>query len=209
MRQRLIVINFKTYKQGKGVVKLAKIIEDVNKKIIIGVQASDIKEVKEATRLKVYVQHVDFQDVGRNTGFILPEAVKKDGASGTFLNHSEHRLEFDVLKKTVQRCKKVGLKTMIFAGDLKEAKKIKKLKPDYIIIEPSELVGGKTSVSEARPELIRKIRKELGAGFLVGAGIHSLEDIRTAMNLGAWGVAISSAITMSKDPKRALKGLLG
>ena len=30
--------------------------------------------------------------------FIQLEAVKKDGAKGTFLNHSEHKLSFSVLK---------------------------------------------------------------------------------------------------------------
>ena len=56
----LVVINFKTYKQGAQAIKLAKIIEKVDKNIIIGVQASDIYEITKKTKLRVYAQHVDY-----------------------------------------------------------------------------------------------------------------------------------------------------
>ena len=204
----IIVINFKTYKQGKEVVKLAKKIEELDKKIIIGVQASDILEVVKAVKNPVYVQHVDYQEIGRNTGYVLPEAVKVNGARGVFLNHSEHRLKLDVIKKTVKRCKALKLKTAIFAKDLKQAQKIKKLKPDYLIIEPPELVAGKISVSKAKPKLIEEIKKKLKYDFLVGAGIKTNEDVKMAMTLGANGIAISSAITKAKNPVKKLKELL-
>ncbi len=202
----IVVINFKTYKQGKSAVELAKQIGKVDKNIIIGVQAGDIYEIVKATKgkLKVYSQHVDYQKKGKATGFILPEAVKKDGAIGSFLNHSEHKLSFDVLKKTIKRCKKIGLKTIVFASSLSEAIKIEKLKPDHLIYEPPELVGGKISVSKAKPELIKKIFRKLKMKFLVGAGIHSREDVKIAMKLGASGIAVSSAIVNSENPKKRL-----
>ena len=204
----IIVINFKTYKQGKQVLKLAKQIEKINKSIIIGVQASDIAKLTKKTKLKVFSQHVDYQKPGRQTGFILPEAVKADKAAGTFLNHSEHKLSFPVLKKTIKRCKQLKLKTLVFASNLKQAKKITKLKPDYIVIEPPELVAGKISVSKSKPKLIKNIAKNLKSKFLIGAGIHTKEDIKIAINLGACGIAISSAITKAKNPGKKLKNLL-
>jgi len=204
----LIVINFKTYKQGKQVLELAKIIEKVSKDIIVGVQASDVEEVAKKTKLRVYAQHVDWQKSGRHTGYILAEAVKKDRGVGSFLNHSEHKLRFSVLKKTIKRCRQVGLKTMVFASSLEEAKEIQRLKPDYLIIEPPELVGGRVSVSKARPELIKRISKKLKVRFLVGAGIHCAEDVKVAMKLGASGIAVSSAITKAKSPKKKLGELL-
>jgi len=204
----LIVINFKTYKQGKAAIELAKQLEKVNKEIIVGVQATDIYEIAKATKLRVYSQHVDYQKPGRFTGFILPEAIKKDKAEGSFLNHSEHKLSFDVLKKTIKRCKQVGLKTLVFASSLSEAKKIKKLKTNYLVYEPPELVGGKISVSEAKPELIKNIAKKLKYKFLVGAGIHTSEDIKVAMKLGASGIAVSSAVCEAKNPAEKLRELL-
>ena len=204
----IIVINFKTYVQGEKVLKLAKIIERVDKDIIIGVQASDIYEVVKRTKLRVYSQHVDYFEPGKNTGYILPDAVKKDKAVGTFLNHSEHKLSYDLLKKTIERCKNIGLKTLVFASNLSEAEKIQKLKPDYLAIEPPELVGGKKSVSTEKPELIKKIKSKIKMKFLVGAGIHTKEDVEIACKLGASGIAVSSAITKAKNPEKKLRQLL-
>lgn len=204
----LIVVNLKTYQQGKEVLKLCKKIEKVDKNIVVGVQASDILEITKRTKLKVYSQHVDYAEPGRNTGFILPEAVKADGAKGVFLNHSEHPLSWSVLKKSILRCQKIKLKTMVFAKDLKEGKKLEKLKVDYVIIEPPELVAGKVSISEARPELIEKIGKKLKCKFLVGAGVHSEKDVEVAMKFGAVGAALSSAVTTAKNPGKVLKKLL-
>ena len=208
MKKPLVIINLKTYQQGKKAVELAKKIEKVDKNIILGVQASDIYEITKATKLKVYSQHVDFFKPGKHTGHIIPEAVKKDGAKGTFLNHSEHPLTFSILKKTMKRCKTLNLKTAVFAKDLTQAKKIKKLKPDYLIIEPPELVGGKVSVSKSKPELIKEIAKKLKTKFIVGAGIRTREDVQVAMKLGASGIAISSAITKAKNPGKKLRELL-
>jgi triosephosphate isomerase (TIM) len=204
----LIVINLKTYQQGDESLKLAKAIQKVDKGIIVGAQPTDIYNLAKNTKLDIYSQHADGKIPGRNTGWILPRAIKKNHAKGVFLNHSEHRLTFNEIKETIPLCKKLNLKTMVFAKDLKAAKNLEKLKPDYIIIEPPELVSGKVSVSVARPELIKKISKELKTKFLVGAGIHTKEDIKTAMKLGASGVAFSSVITKAKNPEKKLRELL-
>jgi triosephosphate isomerase (TIM) len=204
----LIVINLKTYQQGKKSIELAKKIQQVDSKIIVGVQASDIFEITKSTKLKVYAQHVDPFKPGRHTGYILPEAVKQDKAVGAFLNHSEHKIDFRTLKKTIKRCKEVGLKTMVFVADLKQAKRVEKLKPTFLIYEPPELVAGKISVSTAKPEVIEKFAKKTKTPFLVGAGIKNNQDVKMAMKLGAKGVALSSAVTKSKNPKKVLKDLM-
>jgi triosephosphate isomerase (TIM) len=204
----IVVINLKTYQQGEKAVSSAKEIEKVDRNIILGVQASDVYEIAKKTKLKIYVQHVDYYEPGRNTGYILPEAVKKDGAIGTFLNHSEHKLSYDILKKTIERCKKIGLMTLVFASNLNEAEKIQKLKPDYLAIEPPELVGGSKSVSTEKPDLISKIKSKIKMKFLVGAGVHTHEDVVIACRLGAAGIAVSSAITKAKNPGKKLRELI-
>ena len=203
-----IIINLKTYNQGKKLINLVKQIEKVDPKIIIAVQPTDIFQVKNTVKNPIYSQHVDFQEPGRNTGFILPEAIKTQGIEGVCLNHSEHRIKLGIIKKTVARCKKLNLKTAIFAKDLTQALEIKKLKPDFLIIEPPELVAGKISVSKAKPELIKNISKKLKYDFIVGAGIKTNEDLKIATKLGAKGIAISSAITTSKTPGKVLRELI-
>jgi len=204
----IIIVNLKTYEQGKSVLNLIKQIAKVDRKIIIGVQATDISKAVGAVKNPVYVQHVDWQEVGRNTGYVLAEAVKANGAEGVFLNHSEHRLKMKVIERTARRCKAIKLKIAIFAKDLTQAEKIKKLKPDYLIIEPPELVAGKISISKAKPKLIKEIGGKLRYNFIVGAGIKTGEDLKIAMKLGAKGIAISSAITKAENPQKKLKELM-
>ncbi|MEN9625954.1 MAG: hypothetical protein RL557_282 [archaeon] len=212
-RKPIVIINFKTYKQGKDVLKLARAIEKSSKKfdykIILGVQPTDIYELKQKTNLEIFSEHADYFMVGRNTGFILPEAIKIDGAGGTFLNHSEHPIPFNILKQTIARCKNIHLKTAVFVKNLAEAKKVAKCKPTYLIYEPPELVAGKISVSHAEPSKIKKFSEKVRMPFLVGAGIHSHEDIETALQLGAAGVAVSSAIVKARKPEKKLRDMLG
>ena len=59
MMNPLIVVNLKTYQQGKEVLKLCRKIEKVSKDIVVGVQVGDVYEVAHKTSLKVYCQHVD------------------------------------------------------------------------------------------------------------------------------------------------------
>jgi|APSaa5957512622_1039677.scaffolds.fasta_scaffold00262_17 triosephosphate isomerase (TIM) len=209
MKRPLVIVNLKTYQHGARALKLCKRIEKVDKNIVVGCSPLDVYRISKETKLKVYCQHVDGMSEGRNSGFVLPEGVKGNGGVGVFLNHSEHPLEWRVLKATVARCKRLKLKTLVFAGDLKMAVKVERLGVDFVCIEPAELVGGKVSVSSARPELIKSIGKKLKGKFLVGAGVHSSEDIEVAMRYGAAGVALSSAVTTAVDPGKVLRELIG
>lgn len=209
----MIFVNFKTYEQGTGEkgLELIKILEGVAQekqiRIIPVVQALDIKEASEGSTLEIWAQHVDPDNFGAHTGEIIPEAVKEDGATGTFLNHSEHKFqEFERLEKAQKRSSEVGLKTLIFAGDMKELEKILTLKPTYASYEPPELVGSKTtSVAEAKPEVIARayeLCQKARTPLIVGAGIKSIEDVRTSIKLGAVGVAVASDIVKSDNPEK-------
>lgn len=209
MKKPVVVVNLKTYKSGKDVLKLCREIERVDKSIIVGANPIDVYRISNETKLNVFCQHVDFVEPGKNTGFLTVEGVKGAGAKGVFLNHSEHRLEWKVLVKTVERCKKIGLKILVFTKDLVESRKVEKLGVDYICWEPAELVGGDISVSSAKPGEIEKVCKGLNQDVLVGAGVKTHEDLEIAMKLGASGVALASGVTKARNPRRVLKELIG
>jgi triosephosphate isomerase (TIM) len=215
----MIFVNFKTYKQGTGVeaILLEKILAEISflagVKIVPVVQAADVKEAVQNSKLEIWTQHVDPVEYGAHTGYIIPEAVAQDGARGTFLNHSEHKFaNFTDLSKAVQRAKQARLETLIFASDLKELESVIILSPDYVAYEPPELVGSSTSsVATEKPEVIfqaSEVAKRAGKKLIVGAGIKSKEDIKRSLELGAYGFAIASSIVTAKDPKTELLSLL-
>jgi len=215
----MIFVNFKTYKEGSGenALYLVKVIEEVASKmqikIIPVVQAADVKEVVSISKLEIWTQHIDPIEYGAHTGAIIPEAVYEDGASGTFLNHSERRFkDFSDLELANNRAKKVGLRTLIFTKDLRELDKVLELKPDYVSYEPPELVGSlTTSVAREKPEVISKaveISKQKGIPLIVGAGIKDTNDVRVSLSLGASGIAVASDVVKAENPGRELQDLV-
>lgn len=215
----MIFVNFKTYESGTGekAIQLSKLIEEISKdsgvKIVPVVQASDIKEIVSLVSTEVWTQKIDSFEYGAHTGSIIPEAVFEDGAIGTFLNHSESRFnDFDELAKANDRAKEVGLKTLIFAKDIEELTNVSSLKPNYISYEPPELIGSKDiSVASAKSEIIKKaseISKSSGIPLIVGAGVHSFEDVKKCLELGSVGVAVASDIMSATDPRKELLDLV-
>lgn len=216
----VILINFKTYPQatGRNALKLAKSCDEISREkkvgIFIAVQTADIPVVAEKVRIPVFAQHVDYFEQDRHTGFVLPEDIKQEGASGTLLNHSEHRIKFSILKKTIARCKKNKLKTVVCAASAGEARKIAKLKPEIIMFEDPKLVSTGKSITRIKSRSVRDFANMLKkvkskAIGLCGAGISSRGDVKLALQLGCKGIGVSSAIVKSKNPKKKILELIG
>jgi len=210
------LINFKAYPQGTGkqAVELAKLIEKFAKEhhlnMAVAVQPTDIVPVVAATNLPVYAQHIDPVTPGSRTGHILPEAVKEAGAMGTLLNHSERQVDFETLKNSITRAKELGLSVIACASDPAKAGEIARMGPDYVAIEPPELIGGDISVSTAKPEVITAgLEKVKPLPLLVGAGVKTYEDVKIAMERGAVGVLLASGVVKADNPEEALKQLTG
>ncbi len=214
----IIVVNFKTYAEATGqkAVRLAKICEKVSKKsridVVVAVQNVDIFRVSSNVSIPVFCEHIDPVQYGAHTGKNLPEALIENGATGVLINHSEDRAKVTEIKKDVDRARSVGLEMIICAPTAKMSQSVAKLNPDYIAVEPPELIGGDISVSKAKPglisdtvKLVRKVNKSVPV--LCGAGIKDSEDVRIALKLGCEGILLASGVTKAKDPEKVLLDL--
>ena len=213
-----LVINFKTYLQatGKKGLELAKVAEKVAKdlgvEIIVVVQLADLRLIAENVEIPVYAQHIDPIKPGAHTGHVIPEAVKEAGASGTLLNHSEHRLRLDVLNEAIIRAEEVGLETLVCADTPATSAAVAALQPSAVAIEPPELIGTGIPVSKAKPEVVTntvaKIRRiDEHIPILTGAGITAGDDVAKALELGTQGVLVASAIVKVKDWEAKIREL--
>lgn len=211
----MIVTNFKTYKSAaaENGLRLAKfhqeVAENTGADIRIAVQALDLSQMADSVKIPVYAQHIDPIEFGSNTGHIVPESVKAVGGGGTILNHSERRLDREVLKKSIERAKAVGLVTIVCAETPEEGASFLEFDPDFIAVEPPELIGGDISVSTAQPEIISHAAELIGkAKLLVGAGVKNGDDVAKSIELGAAGVLLASGVTKAEDPKAVLMDLI-
>jgi triosephosphate isomerase len=215
MELPVILVNFKSYAEsvGKNALKLSEICEDISKEYKINIAVaptfSDIYPISKKFKLDVFSQHIDPVDAGQFTGHITGYAVKEAGATGSLINHSERKLNLEDVEKCVKLAKKYGLISVCFASHPEEAEKIALFEPDFIAIEPPELIASNISVSTAKPEvvtrtvdLIKKTNPKVKV--LCGAGISKGSDVKRAIELGTVGIAVSSAIVKAKNQKKIL-----
>jgi len=207
----VIVVNAKTYPESTASdaqrlgTACAAIAHEAT--VLLALQPFDL--YVQIPKVKMLAQHLDACEPGRNTGFLVPANAKRHGVVGTLLNHSEHKLPFDVLTKTVAACRKEGLLVILCADTPEEAARVATLAPDYVAVEPPELIGGNVSVSTARPDVITAALAAVGnVPLLVGAGIKNGADVKKSLELGAIGVLVASGVVLAKDPRKVLEGFV-
>lgn len=219
LEEPIIAINFKTYAQATGerALKIAKAAEEVYKEtgvtIVVAPQLADLYRIAQEVEIPVFAQHIDPIKPGSHTGHVLPEAVKEAGAVGTLLNHSENRMILADLEAAIRRAEEVGLMTMVCSNNPAVSAAVAALTPNYVAVEPPELIGTGVPVSKAKPEVITntvELVKKVNSGVkvLTGAGISTGEDVKKALELGTVGVLLASGVTKAKDPEKAIRDLV-
>lgn len=213
-----IIVNLKAYPQSLGdrAVRISKAIAEVGEEKEVGVgvspQYADLYRITSEVEIPVYAQHVDPLEPGRGTGSLLPEAAEKGGAVGSLVNHSEKRLELDEIERIVDRLKEIGLTSVVCAEDVKMAGEVAKFGPDMVAVEPPELIGTGRSVSKVKPDIVEETVEAVhevdsDVHVLCGAGVSMGEDVKIALELGAEGILIASAVVKADDPKKAMLDL--
>ncbi len=212
-----LIINLKTYQESSGnnAIKIAKSVSELNDyaaskrvEIIVCPNITDIKDIIKE-EINTYSQHIDNYDYGAHTGYIIPHTLKDIGVLGTLISHSEHILDINQIQKNIKAAKEVKLQTCVCVRDLKTAQEVSKLNPDFIAIEPKELIGGDTSITTANPKLIKEAKKIVGdIPLLIGAGVKTKEDVKLGIKLGAIGVLVASGVAKVSEPKKAIKELI-
>ena len=209
----MIFVNFKSSVRSTGanaekLIKALAVAQKETEVPIIPVPHDlDVYMCRENWPGELWAQHADFNGgTGKNPVETLKEWHGK--ISGVFLNHSEHKYDgYTLLSKVINQCNEYELKTLVFASSVDEIDKIlePKIIPTYIAYEPVELVGSnETSVAKAKPKSIKEaadLLKTYDIPLIVGAGVKDLDDVKHSIELGAVGVAVSSAIIHAEDVK--------
>ena len=205
----MFVINCKNYEEisGDKIIKFIKIAEKVSKKYKIKIAISPPQHLiglVANSSISILAQHVDDSKIGSTTGFIIPELLKKSKVKGSLINHSEHRISNKEIEKLVLKLKELNMISIVCVKDIAEVKKYVKLNPNFIAIEPPELIGSGKAISKEKPDLIVKAADIVNNSknktkLLCGAGIVSGEDVAKAIELGSKGILVASGIIKSKD----------
>ena len=205
----MFIINCKNYEEisGEKIIKFVKTAEKISKKYKIKIAIAPpqhlIAKIANSS-LIILAQHVDDKKIGSTTGFVIPELLKKSKVNGSIINHSEHRISINEIKNLITKLKQLKMISVLCVKDVAEAKKLAKLNPNYIAIEPPELIGSGKAVSKEKPELITKAATAVKSAknnskLLCGAGIVSGDDVQKAIELGSKGILVASGIVKAKN----------
>ena len=210
----MFIINCKNYEEisGDKIIKFVKTAEKVAKKFKVKIAIAPPQHligVVSNSSIPILSQHIDDSKVGSTTGFMIPELLKKSNVNGSLINHSEHRISSKEIKKLVLKLKELKMISIVCVKDVAEVKKYAKINPDYIAIEPPELIGSGKAVSNEKPELIINAAKAVKDAknktkLLCGAGIVSGEDVSKAAELGSKGILVASGIIKAKNWNRII-----
>ncbi|MDE1868753.1 MAG: triose-phosphate isomerase [Candidatus Micrarchaeota archaeon] len=210
---KTLIINFKAYpnafNNGVGIAEFCARSSNKDLEILVAPPATMLRELAAIT--PTIAQHVEPIPNGPHTGKITVRELKESGAIGTILNHSENWLGPRKLKEAVKMLKAQKLISIACVETSFAAERIlAKTKPDYVVLEPPELIGGDVSVSVARKSEILEFvsaAKEAGSKPLIGAGIRSRRDIEDGIEFGAEGFVVSSSIMLSENYRMQIRTL--
>ena len=205
----MFIINCKNYEEisGDKIKKFIKIAEQVSKKHKIKIAISPPQHLiglVANSSIPILSQHVDNSKIGSTTGYIIPELLKKSKVKGSLINHSEHRISSKEIEKLVLKLKELKMISIVCVKDVAEVKKYLKINPDFIAIEPPELIGSGKAISTEKPDLIQKAARIVNDSknktkLLCGAGIVSGEDVAKSIELGSKGILVASGIIKAKN----------
>ena len=218
LKTPVIVLNVKTYAEAtsKKALEIAKLMNKISKEkktsMAIAVQATDISICAKNVSIPVFAEHIDPIKPGSHTGWTLPEAVKAAGAIGTIINHSEHRLKLADIDVCISRAKELELDHIVCTNNVATSKAIAAFSPNFIAVEPPELIGGDISVTTADPEIVSRSVKAVknidkNVKVLCGAGVKNGKDVAKAIELGSDGVLLASGIVKAKDKEKVICNL--
>jgi triosephosphate isomerase len=219
MPSPFILVNIKTFKEGMGnrahmIANAAQLVAHESG-VTIGIAPSyiDLHPICHHFAIPVYAQHVDSYEPGAHTGHITVDAIRMAGAAGSLINHSERRLTLADIEASIRALQAQNLIAVVCSNNEATSAGAAALAPEYVAIEPPELIGSGVSVSKANPEIIRRSVAAVHAvnakvKVLTGAGIQSGDCVKIAVDLGTDGVLLASSVVKAKEPATILRDLV-
>lgn len=215
----IVILNYKTYLESTGAnaLKLAKscqnVADETGVNMMVAPQHGDIYRISQEVDIPILAQHIDPIDAGGHTGSILPECVKDAGAVGTLINHSEQRMQLFDIDAVVKKSSSLEMTSVVCTNNIETSTAAATLNPDFVAIEPPELIGSGIPVSQAEPEIVERTVEMIHninsqVRVLCGAGISTGDDLKAAIELGSEGVLLASGIILADDPQKALLDLV-
>lgn len=218
MSSPFILINFKSYREGAGTNagKIAdaaeRVMQESGVRIGIAPQFTELHPFCKHYEIPVFSQHIDAVE-GAFTGHIPAFTIRAAGCTGSLINHSERRLTLADIEAAVSAARFNHLESVVCTNNAGVSAAVAAFEPDYVAVEPPELIGSGISVAKANPDIITSTIERVHCvnkkvKVLCGAGIQTGDCVKTAVNLGVDGVLLASGVVKASNPEMVLRDLV-
>ena len=209
-------VNFKIYPGtwGDDALAFARMLEKIemetDAQFVLTPQLPNLETIASETSLAVTAPYMDATEPGRGMGKILPETVADAGADGVVINHAENRDSFTGLVWKIERCRDLGMDSVVCVDSLEMGRAIAEFNPDSMIFEMPDDISSDRAITQTHPDRVKEFlamvdEKSLQTKVLVGGGISTPEDVRLAFEQGAPAAGAASAVSLADDPETLLR----
>lgn len=211
-------VNLKIYPEtyGNHALRLARLLEeieaDTDARFVLTPQLPDLRTVAAETDVAVVAPYMDATEPGRGMGRILPETLADAGADGVVLNHAENRDTLTDLVWKIDRCRDLGMDSIVCVDSIEMGRAIAEFDPDMMTYEMPEDISTGRAITQTHPDRVRDFlamieEENPRTRVLVGGGISTPEDVRLAFEQGAHASGAASAVSLADDRESLLRDI--
>ena len=189
-----------------------RVQSDTDATFVFTPQLPDLRRIATDTDLAVTTPVVDGVKPGRGIGKILPETIEAAGALGAVINHAEARDTLSAIERKIERCKQVGMDSIVCVDSIEMGRAVAAFDPDCLVFEKPADISTDRAITQTHPDLVREFVQTIDdvnprTAVSVGGGISTVDDVRRAFKQGADATGAASAISLADDPEARLRSI--
>jgi triosephosphate isomerase len=211
-------VNLKVYPDtwGEHALTLARTLDrieaETDARFVLTPQLPDLRAVIAETDVAVTAPFMHATEPGRGMGKILPETLADAGADGVVINHAENRDTLTDLVWKVDRCRELGMDSVVCVDSIEMGRAVAGFDPDAMIYEMPGDISSDRAITRTHPDRVRDFLAMVAeenprTRVVVGGGISTPEDVRLALEQGAHASGAASAVSLADDPPALLKDI--
>jgi triosephosphate isomerase len=209
-------VNLKIYPDtwGDHAVAFAQTLEqleaETSARFVLTPQLPDLRLLAAETDVAVTAPFMHATEPGRGMGKILPETLADAGADGVVINHAENRDTLTDLVWKIERCRDLGMDSVVCVDSIEMGRAVAEFDPDSVIYEMPGDISSDRAITQTHPDRVRAFLAMIDeenprTRVLVGGGISTAEDVRLAFEQGADATGAASAVSLATDPDGLLR----
>lgn len=213
----VFLVNYKTYEgtTGDGGLAFAETIDRVRdetgSRFAVAPQLPDLRLVAERTDLPVVAQ-TGTPRTESGMGDVTLEAVADAGADAVFVSHPENEAAFTALERAVDRCRDLGLESIVAVESLATTRMALTADPDCLLFERPADIESEAGLIRSRPERIESFVETVAderpaTRTFVGGGVRTAEDVARAFDCDVDATGAASAAVETENRESWLRSI--